>query len=86
MKALRSDRNMVLTAVSQDGRALEYAPEELKLDKTIVLTAVRSNGYGCRDARALEVISKCGFRAIGTVFSDPFVELNDRSSDRPYGS
>ena len=39
-----SDRNFVLAAVSQNGRALQYAYEDLKKDKDIVLAAVSQNG------------------------------------------
>ena len=38
---LRNDREVVLTAVSQDGRALEYASAEFKNDRKVVLAAVR---------------------------------------------
>ena len=42
---LKADKDVVLTAVSQNGMALEYASEELKADKDVVLAAVRLNGW-----------------------------------------
>jgi hypothetical protein len=44
-KALRSDREIVLAAVRQDGSALEYAAEALRSDQEIVLAAVRQDGW-----------------------------------------
>ena len=49
---LRSDKEIVLAAVKNDGCALEYASEELKADAEIVLAAVKNNGI------ALEYASK----------------------------
>eukprot|EP00971_Amphidinium_carterae_P040125 787629-Amphidinium_carterae.1 len=40
----KRDREIVLTAVGRNPRALEYAAEECKKDREIVLTAVRLNG------------------------------------------
>jgi len=37
---LRNDKDVVLAAVKQDGRALEYASPELRNDKDVVLAAV----------------------------------------------
>jgi sulfur carrier protein ThiS len=47
-----SDKNIVLAAVKKNGRALQYASEELKEDRELVLTAVQQNG------RALQFASK----------------------------
>jgi len=41
---IKSDRKVVLAAVTQFGSALEYASEELKNDREIVLAAVTQNG------------------------------------------
>ena len=41
---LKSDREIVLEAVRNDGRALEYASEIFKSDRGIVLEAVMCNG------------------------------------------
>ena len=41
---LKGDHEIVMTAVSEDGRALEHATEELKGDHEIVLAAVSENG------------------------------------------
>ena len=49
---LRNDRDVVLTAVKQDGWALGWASLELRNNKEVVLTAVR------QDSRALEWVSK----------------------------
>ena len=40
--ALKDDREIVLEAVKQNGRALEYASATLKDDREIVLEAVSS--------------------------------------------
>ena len=37
---LKGDREIVLTAVSKEGRALEWASDDLKGDREIVLIAV----------------------------------------------
>ena len=39
------DREVVLAAVQQDSKALQYAAEELKKDREFVLAAVQQNGY-----------------------------------------
>ena len=41
--ALRSDRQVVLEAVSRDGSALQFAASELRSDPEVVLGALRSN-------------------------------------------
>ena len=43
---LKNDRDVVLVAVTQNGRALEWASAELKNDRDIVLVAVRQAGFG----------------------------------------
>ena len=48
---LRADRDIVLAAVRQNSRALQYATVELRADRDIVLAAVERNG------RALEFAS-----------------------------
>jgi len=40
---LKSDREVVLAAVSQDGKALEYAATELQSDRKVVLAAVSTD-------------------------------------------
>lgn len=40
MKKFHTDRDVVIAAVSKNGRALEYAQEELKTNKEIILTAL----------------------------------------------
>jgi hypothetical protein len=40
----KSDKDVVLTATSQNGNALQYASEELKNDREIVMAAVSING------------------------------------------
>ena len=42
---LRNDRDVVLTAVQQNGRSLQYASETLRNDRDVVLAAVEQNGY-----------------------------------------
>eukprot|EP00295_Goniomonas_pacifica_P006090 CAMPEP_0175835794 /NCGR_PEP_ID=MMETSP0107_2-20121207/16791_1 /TAXON_ID=195067 ORGANISM="Goniomonas pacifica, Strain CCMP1869" /NCGR_SAMPLE_ID=MMETSP0107_2 /ASSEMBLY_ACC=CAM_ASM_000203 /LENGTH=152 /DNA_ID=CAMNT_0017149129 /DNA_START=624 /DNA_END=1081 /DNA_ORIENTATION=+ len=49
---MKGDRMVVLAAVAQKGRALQYASEELKGDREVVLAAVAQNGY------ALEYVSE----------------------------
>ena len=46
------NKEVVLTAVKEDGRALKYASERLKDDKEFILKAVKQDG------RALEFASK----------------------------
>ena len=43
---MRADKAIVISAVSNDGKALEYASEGLKADKEVVITAVSSNDWG----------------------------------------
>jgi hypothetical protein len=45
---LRSDREVVLLAVSKDGLALEHAAEEMKQDLEVVITAVRQTSFALR--------------------------------------
>ena len=46
-EALKGDREIVMTAVSNfGGYALQYATEELKGDREIVMTAVSKDGFG----------------------------------------
>ena len=42
----------LLPAVAQEGFALEYAAEELRGDREVVLTAVRQRGHALRFAAA----------------------------------
>ena len=51
MEALKGDRETVMEAVKQNGRALEYASAELKGDREIVMEAV------AQDPRALQYAS-----------------------------
>ena len=44
-ETLRNDRNVVLTAVAQNGYALQHASETLRNDDKVVLAAVAQNGY-----------------------------------------
>ena len=41
---LKGDREVVIEAVTQHGRALRFASEELKHDREVVIEAVRQNG------------------------------------------
>ena len=44
-KELQSDKQVILEAVKQNGRALQYAPKELQSDKEMVLEAtLKQNG------------------------------------------
>lgn len=47
---LRGDREVVLAAVRQEGRALEFASEALRADREVVLEAVRQNGFALAHA------------------------------------
>ena len=47
---LKGDREIVMTAVSKNGRALRFAAEELKGDRKIVMTAVSSFGSALKFA------------------------------------
>eukprot|EP00971_Amphidinium_carterae_P102392 2027192-Amphidinium_carterae.1 len=43
-EVLRSDREVVLAGVQEDGCALKYASEALRSDPEVVLTAVQQHG------------------------------------------
>ena len=43
---MKNDKEVVVTAVQQNGLALNYASESMKNDKEVVLTAVQQNGLG----------------------------------------
>ena len=45
-RKLISDHQFMLEAVKQDGRALEYASEELRGDREVVLEAVKQDEFG----------------------------------------
>jgi hypothetical protein len=45
-----NNKQIVLTAVSYFGRALEFASEKLRNDKEVVLAAVSNNGYALQYA------------------------------------
>ncbi|MGZ3634259.1 MAG: DUF4116 domain-containing protein, partial [Parachlamydiaceae bacterium] len=49
-KELKSDREIVLAAVKQNGGALEYASEELKNDREILLATVQKSGQVLKHA------------------------------------
>ena len=49
----KSDKDVVLTATSQNGNALQYASDELKNDKVVVLEAVNKNGDALEHASDL---------------------------------
>ena len=49
------DKEIVLAAVQQDGIALEYAAEELRADKEVVLAAVIENRYAALSFAAKEL-------------------------------
>ena len=44
-ESLRSDKEIVMAAVTQNGYALLYADASLKADKEVVMAAVTQNGY-----------------------------------------
>ena len=41
---VRADREVVIIAVAQDGKALQFASDIFKNDKVVVLAAVSQNG------------------------------------------
>ena len=47
---LRSEREVVMKAVSEDGRALEHASLELRGDREIVMRAVTEHGFALKHA------------------------------------
>eukprot|EP00747_Dinoflagellata_sp_TGD_P030442 gnl/TRDRNA2_/TRDRNA2_134630_c0_seq1.p1 gnl/TRDRNA2_/TRDRNA2_134630_c0~~gnl/TRDRNA2_/TRDRNA2_134630_c0_seq1.p1 ORF type:complete len:387 (+),score=72.89 gnl/TRDRNA2_/TRDRNA2_134630_c0_seq1:212-1372(+) len=68
-EALREDKSLVLAAVRQNGRALEYGSEELKADAEVVLVAVKDQGIALEHAAAslradrtivLAAVQQCG--------------------------
>ena len=73
----RADKEVVMAAVQQDGRALQYAAEPLRADRKVVLAAVQQNGgalehfeaYGnrialLREADYLRGLPKLGRKAM----------------------
>ena len=59
---LREDHILVQTAVAQDGWALQFAPEELRGDPDIVMSAVMRDfkgiRFGIRRRRSFDIGSK----------------------------
>lgn len=51
-KVLHDDRDFILELVREDGKAIEYASEELKRDKSIVMEAIKTK------TRAIDFIDK----------------------------
>ena len=49
-KKLKSEKEVVLAAVKQNGNALEYASENLKADKEVVLAAVKQDASSIKYA------------------------------------
>jgi len=47
-KELQNDKEVVLTAVAQNGESLRWASKELQNDKEVVMTAVAQNGESLR--------------------------------------
>ena len=45
-KEMQNDREVVMEAVRQNGRALDYASRELQNDREIAIEAVQQNGRG----------------------------------------
>ena len=52
LKGKITNKEIVLAAVQQNGKALEYASAELKSDKEVVLAAVQQNGHALEYASA----------------------------------
>jgi hypothetical protein len=50
---LQNDKEVVLAAVTQNGRALEYASKHLRDDPDVCYSAVNQNGFALRYASAL---------------------------------
>ena len=44
-ESLEEDKEVVLAAVAEDGRALEYADVSLKKDTEVVLAALAQDGF-----------------------------------------
>jgi hypothetical protein len=53
---LRADREVVLAAVAQRGRALEHADASLRVDREVVLAAVAQDGHALEQQRP----TRCG--------------------------
>lgn len=47
---MQADKKLVLLAVAQNGRALDYAAPALKNDKEVVMAAVAQNGIALVEA------------------------------------
>jgi hypothetical protein len=50
---LKCDKEVVLAAVAQDGRALKYAPDEIKADHEVVRIALTTMSMGEKKALKL---------------------------------
>ena len=48
IKSFKNDKKIVLEALKQDGRALQYVSEELRNDEEIVLAAVKQKGFALK--------------------------------------
>ena len=46
-KDLKTDRDVVLQAVTETGMALQFARKDLKADRDVVLQAVKQTGWHC---------------------------------------
>ena len=44
LNRLYGDIDIIMTAVNQDGKALEFASEDLQRNRDIVMAAVKQNG------------------------------------------
>ena len=58
---LKSDREIVLAAMAQDGWALEFAAAELKGDREFVLAAVAQSGEALAYVAADRCIDDCNY-------------------------
>ena len=61
---LKHDREVVIEAVTQQGRVLRFASEELKGDREVVVEAVRQHGLALRFASE-ELYARQGSRDRG---------------------
>jgi hypothetical protein len=59
-----NDQEVVLAALEQDGRALQFASEGLKAYQYIILAAVRKNGLALKHAPAFQTDKEVVFQAV----------------------
>ena len=81
---MNGDREIVLTAVSKNGGALQYATEEMKGDREIVMAAVSKNGdalhYATEEMKGDREIVLAAVSEVGHALYSAVAELRGDAS------